>query len=449
MAVNEFPLPDLGEGLPEAEILKWLVGEGDVVTQNQPIVEVETAKAAVEIPAKWPGRIVRIFHPEGATVRVGAPIVAIDTAATPGEVSPADGDATDAALADAGAPPAAPASDQSAQPAERTPVLVGYGPRTASVTRRPRKLAVPVATAGPAAGGTATAAASAVDGAGQAVPLAKPPVRKLARDLGVDLRTLVGSGPAGSITRQDVEAAVATPAAPATRERRVPIKGVRRSTADNVTASAFTAPHVTVFLTVDATRAMRALRRLTRVPEWRDVRVSPLLLVAKAVLLAIKRHPMINSTWDQAANEIVVKDYVNLGIAAATDRGLIVPNIKDADQLSLRELAEALTSLVNTAKAGRTTLADMSGGTFTITNIGVFGVDTGTPILPVGEAAILALGAIQERPWVHKGKIRVRQVTTLGLSFDHRIIDGELGSRFLSDVGTFLTDPEAALLAWT
>ena len=259
MAVNEFPLPDLGEGLPEAEILKWLVGEGDVVTQNQPIVEVETAKAAVEIPAKWPGRIVRIFHPEGATVRVGAPIVAIDTAATTGEVSLGDGDATDAALADAGAPPAAPASDQSAQPAERTPVLVGCRPRTASVTRDPASWPCGT-TAGPAAGGTGTAAASAVDGAGQEVPFAKPPVRKLARDLGVDLRTLVGSGPAGSITRQDVEAAVATPAAPATRNVGCRSKRCPRSTADNVTASAFTAPHVTVFLTVDATRAMRAHR---------------------------------------------------------------------------------------------------------------------------------------------------------------------------------------------
>ena len=338
-------------------------------------------------------------------MRVGAPIVAIDTAATTGEVSLGDGDATDAALADAGAPPAAPASDQSAEPAERTPVLVGYGPRTASVTRRPRKLAVPVATAGPAAGGTATAAASAVDGAGQTVPLAKPPVRKLARDLG-------GSAHPGRQRPRRLDHPAACGGGRRHPRRTghprtsgaVQIKGFRRSTADNVTASAFTAPHVTVFLTVDATRAMRALRRLTRVPEWRDVRVSPLLLVAKAVLLAIKRHPMINSTWDQAANEIVMKDYVNLGIAAATDRGLIVPNIKDADQLSLRELAEALTSLVNTAKAGRTTLADMSGGTFTITNIGVFGVDTGTPILPVGEAAILALGAIQERPWVHKGR---------------------------------------------
>ena len=289
--------------------------------------------------------------------------------------------------------------------------------------------------------------------------LAKPPVRKLARDLGVDLATVTGTGPAGSITRADVEAAVAqrslapsvstAPAFGPDREQRIPIKGVRTLTAENTTASAFTAPHVTEFLTIDMTRSMRALARLRKLPEWREARVSPLLLVAKAVLLAIRRHPMVNSTWDGAAGEIVVKEYVNLGIAAATDRGLVVPNIKDAGRLSLAELAAALTALVRTAKAGKTTPAEMSGGTFTITNVGVFGVDTGTPILPPGEAAILAFGAVRERPWVHKGKVRPRQVTTLGLSFDHRIIDGELGSRFLADVGAFLTDPETTLLAWS
>jgi pyruvate dehydrogenase E2 component (dihydrolipoamide acetyltransferase) len=288
--------------------------------------------------------------------------------------------------------------------------------------------------------------------------LAKPPVRKLARDLGIDLRTLAGTGPGGSITREDVQAAVPAQPAPVAaapaavfgpdREQRIPIKGVRKLTAENVTASAFTAPHVTEFLTVDVTRAMRALDRLKELPDWREVRVSPLLLAAKAVLVAIRRHPMINSTWDGTAGEIVIKEYVNLGIAAATDRGLIVPNIKDAGRLSLGELADAMTMLVQTAKAGRTTPADMAGGTFTITNVGVFGVDAGTPILPPGEAAILALGAIREQPWVHRGKVKPRQVTTLGLSFDHRIIDGELGSRFLSDMGRFLTDPEVALLGW-
>jgi pyruvate dehydrogenase E2 component (dihydrolipoamide acetyltransferase) len=480
MAVHEFPLPDLGEGLTEGEILKWLVSEGDEVEQNQPIVEVETAKAAVEIPAKWPGRIVKIFQPEGATVEVGAAIVSIDTASE-GQAPPsappegrAPREAPTPAAADRatqGEPPVTGGKIGEVTAGGRTAVLVGYGPRTTAAKRRPRKAAAAPAAAtatpvvpapavvappvvAPPVAAPAVTAPSRPDHAGPA--LAKPPVRKLARDLGVDLHTLTGTGPAGSITREDVQAAVGAPA-PVTgagtfgpeRERRVPVKGVRKLTAENVTASAFTAPHVTEFLTVDVTRAMRALSRLRDQPEWREARVSPLLLAAKAVLLAIRRHPMVNSTWDQAAGEIVIKEYVNLGIAAATERGLIVPNIKDAGRLSLRELADAMTALVQTAKAGRTPPADMSGGTFTITNVGVFGVDTGTPILPPGEAAILAFGAVREMPWVHKGRIRARQVTTLGLSFDHRIIDGELGSRYLRDVGAFLSDPEATLLAWT
>jgi 2-oxoisovalerate dehydrogenase E2 component (dihydrolipoyl transacylase) len=425
--IKEFPLPDLGEGLVEGEILKWLVAVGDTIELNQPIVEVETAKAAVEIPAKWAGKVHAIHHQEGATVEVGTPIISIDT----------DPDAAE---------PAEPA---------RTPVLVGYGPRTAAASRRPRK----------ANGSTAAVSPPPVEVAAAPPPpppvveapapparaLAKPPVRKLARDLGIDLTTLTGTGPQGSITRDDVQAAVSAPAAApafsAEREQRIPVKGVRKLTAENMVSSAFTAPHVTEFLTVDMTRSIKALDRLRALPEWREVRISPLLVVAKAVLLAIGRHPMVNSTW--AGDEIVVKQYVNLGIAAATDRGLIVPNIKDAGRLTLRELADAMTELVQTAKSGRTAPADMSGGTFTITNVGIFGVDSGTPILPPGESAILALGSVKEAPWVHKGKIRVRQVTTLGLSFDHRIVDGELGSKFLRDIGAFLTDPEATLLAWT
>jgi 2-oxoisovalerate dehydrogenase E2 component (dihydrolipoyl transacylase) len=425
--IKEFPLPDLGEGLVEGEILKWLVAVGDTIELNQPIVEVETAKAAVEIPAKWAGKVHAIHHQEGTTVEVGMPIISIDT-------DP-----------DAGEPPAE---------AERTPVLVGYGPRTAAAARRPRKAAN---------GSTPLASPPVVEVAPPPPPvveappapaarvLAKPPVRKLARDLGVDLAGLTGTGPQGSITRDDVQAAVSAPAAApafsAEREQRIPVKGVRKLTAENMVSSAFSAPHVTEFLTIDMTRSIKALDRLRALPEWRDVRVSPLLVVAKAVLLAIGRHPIVNSTW--AGDEIVVKQYVNLGIAAATERGLIVPNIKDAGRLSLRELADEMTGLVQTAKSGRTSPADMSGGTFTITNVGVFGVDSGTPILPPGESAILAFGMVKEAPWVHKGKIRVRQVTTLGLSFDHRIIDGEQGSKFLRDVGAFLTDPEATLLAWT
>jgi pyruvate dehydrogenase E2 component (dihydrolipoamide acetyltransferase) len=503
MTVKEFPLPDLGEGLTDGEILKWLVAEGDTIALNQPLVEVETAKAAVEIPAKWAGRVVRIFHPEGATVEVGTPLVSIDTAPDSGAVpeQPAAGSTGAGAGDGADATPAAGLIGGAA-PGGRTAVLVGYGPRTGAATRRPRKAApATAATAAafaaepePAAtppqdqlsfGGTAASAgagspgsakvatimepAGPLAGAAAGPVLAKPPVRKLARDLGVDLATVPGTGPAGSITRDDVLATADGAAAAAAttttttadgqvtagaafgpdRERRVPIKGVRKLTAENVSASAFTAPHVTEFLTVDMTRSMRALDRLRAMPPWHQTRVSPLLLAAKAVLLAARRHPMINSTWDDAAGEIVIKEYVNLGIAAATERGLIVPNIKDAGRLTLRELADALAGLVQTAKSGKTPPSDMSGGTFTITNVGVFGVDSGTPILPPGEAAILAFGAVRAAPWVHKGRVRPRQVTTLALSFDHRIVDGELGSMFLRDVGAFLTDPEAALLAWT
>jgi pyruvate dehydrogenase E2 component (dihydrolipoamide acetyltransferase) len=475
--IKEFPLPDLGEGLTEGEILKWLVSVGETITLNQPIVEVETAKAAVEIPAKWAGKVVAIHHGEGTTVEVGTPIIAIDTRPELGDL-PEPSAETLAGVEIAPAEGAIePGMIGGPAPGGRTAVLVGYGPKTGAAKRRPRKdggesapPAAPAAAVVPAApaptpvarpepAAMAELVAGAANGAGpKAVALAKPPVRKLARDLGVDLHELVGSGPAGSITRDDVQAAAAgEPVGVPThvrslpageREERIPIKGVRKLTAENMVASAFTAPHVTEFLTLDVTRSMKALDRLKGRPEWRDVRVSPLLMVAKAVLLGIERYPMINSTWSESTNEIIVKRYVNLGVAAATERGLIVPNIRDAGQLSLRELAEAMNGLVATAKTGKTPPADMTGGTFTITNVGVFGVDTGTPILPPGEAAILAFGAVREMPWVHKGKIRIRQVTTLGLSFDHRIIDGELGSKFLRDVGAYLSDPEVALMAW-
>jgi 2-oxoisovalerate dehydrogenase E2 component (dihydrolipoyl transacylase) len=486
--IKDFNLPDLGEGLTEGEILKWMVAVGDIITLNQPIVEVETAKAAVEIPAKWAGRVTAIHHQEGETVEVGNPIISIDTDpdAGPlpdgggGQQAPAPSAATLAAVEVAPTEGAVePGLIGGPAPGGRTAVLVGYGPRTTAAKRRPRKPGAtsagtePAAQAAPAPAPAAPAQPAQRPAApaqpAQQVPvahtggavLAKPPVRKLARDLGVDLYTLAGTGPQGSITREDVQSAadgggreaapagmpaVSAPAFGPDREQRIPVKGVRKLTAQNMVASAFSAPHVTEFLTVDVTRTMRALDRLRTLPEWREVRVSPLLLVAKASLMALRRHPMVNSSWTD--EEIIVKEYVNLGVAAATERGLIVPNIKDAGRLSLRELADAMTDLVRTAKTGRTSPADMSGGTFTITNVGVFGVDTGTPILPPGESAILAFGAVREQPWVHKGKIKIRHVTTLGLSFDHRIIDGELGSKFLRDIGAFLADPEAALLSW-
>ena len=502
--IKEFTLPDLGEGLTEGEILSWLVTVGDTIELNQPIVEVETAKAAVEIPAKWAGVVTRIFHDAGETVQVGAPIVAIDTEPDAGPLPPdADATGTPSAAPGAEAGPA-PSADSLAAvdvapteggvepgiiggpaPGGRTAVLVGYGPKNAAAKRRPRAgtpstspTAPPRTPPAAAAGGTAApstplappATAEGSNGHRAAPVLAKPPVRKLARDLGVDLATVTGTGPLGSVTREDVQQAAAGPAgateaagAPAvlagsrldtsrfdtSREQRIPIKGIRKLTAENMVASAFTAPHVTEFLTVDVTRSIKSLERLKARPEFHGLRISPLLLVAKGVLLAVRRHPMVNSTWSEETNEIVVKEYVNLGIAAATERGLIVPNVKDAARLTLPELAGELNALVQTAKSGKTAPADMQGGTFSITNVGVFGVDTGTPILPPGEAAILAVGAIRPTPWVHKGKIKIRQVTTLALSFDHRIIDGELGSRFLRDVGAFLEDPKETLLTWT
>ena len=230
------------------------------------------------------------------------------------------------------------------------------------------------------------------------------------------------------------------------RQTRVPVKSVRKRTAEAMVTSAFTAPHVTVFHTVDVTRTMKLVARLREDREFRDVRVTPLLIAAKALLLAVRRHPDVNASWDEAAQEIVYKHYVNLGIAAATPRGLVVPNIKDAHRLGLHDLAQGLADLTSTARAGKTTPRDMSDGTITITNVGVFGIDTGTPILNPGEAAILAFGAIREQPWVHKGKIRIRHVTQLALSVDHRLVDGELGSRVLADVAAVLADPAQALV---
>jgi pyruvate dehydrogenase E2 component (dihydrolipoamide acetyltransferase) len=292
--------------------------------------------------------------------------------------------------------------------------------------------------------------------------LAKPPVRKLAKDLGVDLGSVTATGANGTVTRADVESAAAGGAssgAPSTptsvrsgeREERLPIKGVRKMTAQAMVASAFTAPHVTEWVTVDVSATMELVERLKKDKEFRDVKVTPLLVLARAMCLAVRRNPGVNASWDEAAQEIVLKHYVNLGIAAATPRGLVVPNVKDADAMSMRELAEAIGALTATAREGRTQPADMAGGTLTITNVGVFGVDAGTPILNPGEAAILAFGTVARRPWVVTAadgseSIEPRWVTTLALSFDHRLVDGELGSRYLADVAAILADPSRALV---
>jgi pyruvate dehydrogenase E2 component (dihydrolipoamide acetyltransferase) len=474
VTIREFKMPDVGEGLTEAEILKWYVQPGDTVTDGQVVCEVETAKAAVELPIPFDGTVHELRFPEGTTVDVGEVIISVNVGGGAAPAAPAAASAPAEAPAPATAVPAAPApAAEAEQTAEgRQPVLVGYGVAASSTKRRARKGAVVPGQASAAIqgelnghGGTATATATATR------PLAKPPVRKLAKDLGVDLATVVPTGPDGVITREDVHKA-ATPApapvveapapapaaqaqaqtpaaAPAAeaRETRVPIKGVRKATAAAMVGSAFTAPHVTEFVTFDITRTMKLVEELKTDKDMAGLRVNPLLLIAKAVLVAIKRNPEINAAWDEAAQEIVLKHYVNLGIAAATPRGLIVPNIKDAHAQTLPELSRSLSELVATAREGKTTPAAMQGGTFTITNVGVFGVDTGTPILNPGESAILAVGAIKLQPWVHKGKVKPRQVTTLALSFDHRLVDGELGSKFLADVAAVLEQPKR-LITW-
>ncbi|WP_327293266.1 dihydrolipoamide acetyltransferase family protein [Streptomyces sp. NBC_01198] len=455
---REFRMPDVGEGLTEAEILKWYVAVGDTVTDGQVICEVETAKAAVELPIPYDGVVSEIRFDEGTTVDVGTPIIVVDAGAGTRE-----GDAP--APAETVPAPAAPV--EAPQPAaKRQAVLVGYGVAPSSTTRRPRKQAAPpvngTAPAAPPAGAPAPAPAQVPAPATTPVraerPLAKPPVRKLAKELGIDLATVVPTGPNGVVTREDIRAAAAPPATlpaaapaveavPGARETRTPIKGVRKATAQAMVASAFTAPHVTEFVTFDITRTMKLVQELKEDRAFTGLKVSPLLLVAKALLVAIRRHPQVNSAWDEAAQEIVQKAYVNLGIAAATPRGLIVPNIKDAQDRTLPELASALGDLVATAREGRTSPADMQGGTVTITNVGVFGVDTGTPILNPGESAILAFGAVKLQPWVHKGKVKPRHVTTLALSFDHRLVDGELGSKVLADVAAILEQPKR-LITW-
>jgi 2-oxoisovalerate dehydrogenase E2 component (dihydrolipoyl transacylase) len=482
--IKEFKLPDVGEGLTEADIVRWHVKPGDQVIVNQIIVEIETAKAVVELPSPYAGVVTDLLVPEGATADVGTPIISVNVG-DPAGASPASAQtpeqATQRAISETEdlvpAPPAEAAIEPGmhgspAPKAERQAVLVGYGVKLGTTSRRQRKppataAATPAAPAAPSVPPAPRTAAPQANGSAAGTTshaLAKPPVRKLARELGVDLADLSGTGPHGSISRNDVELAAAGAggsrpvpvmgggsgrgAAGGTREERIAIRGVRKHTAAAVAASAFTAPHVTEFLQIDITETITATARLRALPEFADVRVSPLLLVARALLVAVARHPMINATWDEAAQEIVVKHYVNLGIAASTDRGLVVPNVKDAQALALPDLARALAELAQTARAGKSTPADMSGGTISITNVGVFGVDTGTPILPVGEAAILAFGQVKDAPWVVDGELAVRKVCTLALSFDHRLVDGDLGSAVLRDVGAMLTDP-LRMLAWS
>ena len=473
MALREFKLPDPGEGLTEAELVTWHVAVGDTVKVNDIVVEVETAKSLVELPVPFAGTVASLHAAEGDTVEVGTTIITVDD----GVGGSADAVTPAPAAAAAQAPPEAPAEPSGADDTigegliggttstGRTAVLVGYGVKQTEAKRRPRRgaEAVPESIAAPS-----IRQPEAQHEPERARALAKPPVRKLAKDLGVDLGTVAPTGDGGTVTRADVKAAAAgtdaTPSdgmAPAAsrwgllgdageRETRVPIKGVRKMTAQAMVASAFTAPHVTEWVTVDVSATMDLVERLKKDKEFRDVKVTPLLVLARAMCLAVRRNPGINSSWDESAQEIVLKHYVNLGIAAATPRGLVVPNVKDAHAMSMRELAEAIGALTATAREGRTQPADMAGGTITITNVGVFGVDAGTPIINPGESAILCFGAIRKQPWVVTrdgvDEIAIRHVTTLALSFDHRHIDGEKGSRFLADVAGILQDPASALL---
>ncbi|QQD76530.1 2-oxo acid dehydrogenase subunit E2 [Curtobacterium sp. YC1] len=528
MAAAEFPLPDVGEGLTEAEIVQWRVAIGDEIAVDQVLVEIETAKSLVELPSPFAGTVTGLLVSEGDTVEVGKPIIRVDSDASvasgaavtppaeqsggPAPVAPA----TPAAPVAASTPPApaatpapvaqtppaaaaapAPAATAApvATPSPATPapsvaadatvqaadessgaVLVGYGSATSSPSRRKpgaRRAAALAAEASRASsadpiaaelaatdpGEEATAEAVAAQGTSLARKqspaanvLAKPPIRKLAKDLGVELTEIVATGLAGEVTRDDVirhakQASVfrniETPEWGDVRRETIPVKGVRKAIATAMTTSAFTAPHVSLFVDVDATRTMEFVKRLKASPTFAGVKVSPLLIVAKAVIWAVRRNRSVNSTWTDS--EIIVHHFVNLGIAAATPRGLIVPNIKDAQDMSLFELAQALEELTLTARDGKTTPKQMANGTVSITNIGVFGMDTGTPILNPGEVAIVAMGTIKPKPWVVDGEVRSRMVTTIGASFDHRVVDGDVASRFVHDVASVLEEPALLL----
>lgn len=451
MSTQTFVLPDVGEGLTEAEIVSWHVAPGDTVAVNDVLVEIETAKSLVELPSPFSGAVGELLVAEGATVNVGSPIITIVAGAD------ASGPAT-VGQTEHGAPAEAPAEGDGA-------VLVGYG-TGGEVKSRRRK---------PAA--TAQERVEASVGV-----VAKPPIRKLARDLGVELAAVSPTGPAGEVTREDVMrqasqasvfrnietpewgdvreetipvAAAAEASAPAVsapprddaREETIAVKGVRKATSSAMVQSAYTAPHVTVWTDVDATRTMELVKRLKASPDFADTKVSPLLIMARAVIWAVRRTPMVNAAWVEAEGgaEIRVRRYVNLGIAAATPRGLLVPNIKDAQDLSMRELARSLEKLTLTAREGKTTPADQQQGTITITNIGVFGMDAGTPIINPGESGIVALGTIRQKPWVVDGEVRPRWVTTVAGSFDHRVVDGDGMSRFIADVASILEEPALLL----
>ncbi|MEU2091659.1 dihydrolipoamide acetyltransferase family protein [Nocardia beijingensis] len=442
-SVLEFRLPDLGEGLTDAELVSWAVAVGDTVELNQAIADVETAKAIVSLPSPFAGRVVELLAQPGDTVAVGAPLIRIRTAG----------------------------AEEAASETGRTSVLVGYGPEAEATSRRRPPAQSGVSRTESTDSQPEEPGLSRADDAdsvaeepqrqsdlalGATRAAATPAARKLARELGLDLWFIAGSGPGGAVTVDDVRGAVpvsqprvatvpadadAGPVRPSVREERTPISGIRKRTAAAMLASARTIPQASTFVTVDCTASAELLDHLRGTKSFANLTLTPLPLVAQAALAALADFPGMNACWDEAAQEIVTKHYVNLGIAVATERGLLVPNIKEAQTLSLRDLTREIGWLADTARAGGATPAELRGGTFTITNVGVFGVDAGVPLVNPGEAAILCLGSIRKRPWVVRDEIAVRWVTTLGVSFDHRIVDGELAARFLATVAGFLEDP--------
>jgi pyruvate dehydrogenase E2 component (dihydrolipoamide acetyltransferase) len=451
MSLAQFNLPDVGEGLTEAEIVSWKVAPGDKVSVNQVICEIETAKSIVELPCPFSGVVEELLAKEGDTVEVGKPIISVQSDGSilvAGPITTSipiipESSSTHQAVADVAA---SVASD------ENKPNLVGYGSSAHGGTRRKRAAGINSPAVVPASTSSMPIVSPVVASAASNDVIAKPPIRKLAKDLNVDLSKVSATGLAGEITREDVVSAASqasvfrnltTPAQKSEREERIPVKGVRKAIATAMVQSAFTAPHVSIFVDVDATRTMEYVKRLKASTDFAGVKVTPLLLMAKAMIWAVRRNPTVNSTWTD--KEIIVHNYVNFGVAAATPRGLIVPNIKDADRMSLFELAQAIEELAATAREGKTTSEQMKDGTITITNIGVFGVDTGTPILNPGQVAIVALGSIRPKPWVVNNEIVIRQVTTIGATFDHRVVDGDVASRFVQDVASVIEEPALLL----
>ncbi|WP_431996274.1 dihydrolipoamide acetyltransferase family protein [Streptomyces fungicidicus] len=472
--VLEFKLPDLGEGLTEAEIVRWLVEVGDVVAVDQPVVEVETAKAMVDVPCPYGGVVTARFGAEGTELPVGAPLltVAVGEPAEDGRAGPAD---------EAGPADSADGRGRSGATEGSGNVLVGYGTSEAPARRRrvrpsdaaPAKAATPAAPpAAPVANGHPRAAEpaavpartpGAVDGP---VPVISPLVRRLARQNGLDLREMTGSGPEGLILRADVEYALRAaaaqgrtgatageprtqrttdapaPAAGAPGVTRVPLKGIRGTVADKLSRSRTEIPDATCWVDADATELMRTRAAMNAAG---GPKISVLALLARICTAALARFPELNSSVDTGAREIVQYADVHLGFAAQTDRGLVVPVVRDAHTRDAESLTAEFARLTEAARAGMLTPADLTGGTFTLNNYGVFGVDGSTPIVNHPEAAMLGVGRIVPKPWVHEGELAVRQVVQLSLTFDHRVCDGGTAGGFLRYVANCVEQPAVLL----